>query len=211
VSERGSFVTQYFYCRDCLAATHRVLMAMDLEAVTIIAATGGGEVVPLIIAGKAVAMYAGGERHTFENATPKLEAAICHPVTIAVIPDSAEPTVFEYHPHQEQEEKLDTPQKVLRPIHDKVHVRLADPDTVTASGLLIPEKAQDKLPQFAAVLAVGTGRVLKSGAVVPLDVQVDDRVLLDRYRGQVINDELKELIVAEHEILCVLEGSDASS
>jgi chaperonin GroES len=100
---------------------------------------------------------------------------------------------------------------MLIPIHDKVHVRLDAPGTVTATGLHIPEKAQEKLPQFATVLAVGTGRVLKSGAIVPLDVQVGDRVLLDRYRGQSINEELKELIVAEHEILCVLEGSDASS
>lgn len=94
---------------------------------------------------------------------------------------------------------------ILQPLHDRVHVKLAEPDTVTASGLLIPEKARDKLPQIATVLAVGTGRVLKSGAVVPLDVKEGDRVLLDRYRGQVVNDELKELVVQEHEILCLLE------
>lgn len=95
---------------------------------------------------------------------------------------------------------------ILQPLHDKVHVKLAEPDTVTASGLHIPEKAREKLPQIATVLAVGTGRVLKSGAVVPLAVKEGDRVLLDRYRGQSINEELKELIVAEHEILAILEG-----
>lgn len=94
---------------------------------------------------------------------------------------------------------------MLIPIHDKVHARLDEPDTVTTSGLHIPEKAQDKLPQIATVLAVGTGRVLKNGVVVPLDVKAGDRVLLDRYRGQVINDELKELILKEDEILAVLE------
>lgn len=95
---------------------------------------------------------------------------------------------------------------MLIPIHDKVHVRLAEPDTVTTSGLHIPEKAREKLPQMATVLAVGTGRALKSGAVVPLDVQVGDRVLLDKYRGQTINEELKELILKEDEILAVLEA-----
>lgn len=96
---------------------------------------------------------------------------------------------------------------ILQPLHDKVHVKLAEPDTVTSGGLLIPEKARDKLPQIATVLAVGTGRVLKSGAVVPLDVQVGDRVLLDRYHGQSVNDELRELIVKHDEILAVLEGA----
>lgn len=95
---------------------------------------------------------------------------------------------------------------MLKPLHDRVHVRLDAPETVTATGIHIPERAQDKLPQFATVLAVGTGRVLGNGAVVPLDVQVGDRVLLDRYRGQVVNDELRELVVKEGEILCVLEG-----
>jgi chaperonin GroES len=95
---------------------------------------------------------------------------------------------------------------MLKPLKDRVHVRLDAPETVTATGIHIPEKAREKLPQFATVLAVGTGRVLKSGAVVPLDVQVGDRVLLDRYRGQSINEELKELILKEDEILCVLEA-----
>jgi len=96
---------------------------------------------------------------------------------------------------------------MLTPIHDKVHVRLDPTETTTASGLLIPEKAQDKLPQVATVLAVGSGRVLNSGAVVPLDVKEGDRVLLERYHGQVVNDELKELVVKEAEILAILEGA----
>jgi len=94
----------------------------------------------------------------------------------------------------------------MRPIKDRVHVRLDPPETTTASGLLIPEKAQDKLPQIATVLAVGTGRVLSSGVVVPLDVKEGDRVLLERYHGHSVNEELKELVVKENEILAILEG-----
>jgi chaperonin GroES len=96
---------------------------------------------------------------------------------------------------------------VLIPIHDKVHVRLAEPDTVTASGIFIPEKAQDKLPQVATVLAIGTGRALSNGTVVSPSVKVGDRVILERYHGQVVNDELKELIVKEGEILAILEDA----
>lgn len=99
----------------------------------------------------------------------------------------------------------------LRPIHDQVLVELDPAEAMTATGLHIPEKARDKLPQKATVLAVGSGKVTRTGAVVPLTVKEGDRVLVDRWRGQVINDELKRLIVKEDEIVGVLEDDHADS
>lgn len=104
--------------------------------------------------------------------------------------------------HPEEEKMTETD---IHPIHDRLLIRVAEPEETTASGLHIPEKAQDKLPQKAIVLAVGPGRTLKSGKVVPLGLKEGDIVLVEKYHGQTVNEDLKLLIVKEDEVLAVLE------
>lgn len=179
-----------------------------------------------IVAGKIGGRFGGEEVHTFlfelgpalSNAMAQNPGCHDHLIRIAVLPDDRQHAALieispggvretSFRPFPQLSEKKGSAILMdLQPLHDRVHVRLAPPETVTGGGLIIPEKAQDKLPQRATVLAVGTGRVLRNGAVVPLDVKVGDRVLLDRYRGQVINEDLKELVVKEDEILAVLEA-----
>lgn len=95
----------------------------------------------------------------------------------------------------------------LQPIGNKVLIRLADAEEVTPSGLHIPERARDKLPQKAVVEAVGPGE-LKNGVRMPMTVKVGDKVLVDKYHGQTVDDGLTRLIVLESSILAVLENSD---
>ena len=45
----------------------------------------------------------------------------------------------------------------LKPLDDRIVVRPAEPETQTASGLVIPDTAKEK-PQQGEVLAVGPGR-----------------------------------------------------
>jgi chaperonin GroES len=74
-------------------------------------------------------------------------------------------------------------------------------------GLHIPDSAQEK-PQEAEVIAVGKGKRLDDGKIVPLDVKVGDRVLLGKYSGSEIKlDNQDYLIVREDEVLGVLEGA----
>lgn len=96
----------------------------------------------------------------------------------------------------------------LQPIGNKILIRLADAEEMTPSGLHIPEKARDKLPQRAVVEAVGPGE-LKNGVRMPMTVKVGDKVLVEKYHGQSIDDGLKRLIVPESSILAVLEDDDA--
>ena len=71
-------------------------------------------------------------------------------------------------------------------------------------GLHIPDSAQEK-PQEAEVTAVGKGKRLEDGKVVPLDVKVGDRVLLGKYAGNEIKLEGQEyLIIREDEVLGIL-------
>ena len=73
--------------------------------------------------------------------------------------------------------------KTLRPLADKVVVREHNPETTTASGLVIPDTAQEK-PQQGEVLGVGPGAVSEyTGETLPLDVEVEDIVVFSRYAG----------------------------
>jgi chaperonin GroES len=73
--------------------------------------------------------------------------------------------------------------------------------------LYIPDSAKEK-PQEGEVVAVGKGKRLEDGRVVPLDVQVSDRILFGKYSGSDIKLDGDEfLIMREDEVLGVLEAA----
>ena len=87
----------------------------------------------------------------------------------------------------------------IKPIGDRVVVEAAPAETKTASGIYIPETAQEK-PQKGTVVAVGNGKVDE-----PLTVKVGDQVLYGKYAGTEITYEGKEyLIMRESDIYAVL-------
>ncbi len=87
----------------------------------------------------------------------------------------------------------------IKPIGDRVVVEAAPAETRTASGIYIPETAQEK-PQKGTIVAVGNGKVDE-----PLTVKVGDQVLYGKYAGTEITYEGKEyLIMRESDIYAVL-------
>lgn len=93
----------------------------------------------------------------------------------------------------------------VRPLHDYVIVRRKEEEHLTAGGIVIPDTATEK-PIQGEVLAVGNGRILKSGDAVPLDVKPGDHVLFGKYAGTEIKlEEEKLLVMHETDILAVLE------
>jgi chaperonin GroES len=95
----------------------------------------------------------------------------------------------------------------IRPLHDRVVVRRSEEEKTTAGGILLPGSAAEK-PNEGEVVAVGQGRILKSGEVQPLSVKVGDKILFGQYAGSNIvkldGEEL--LIMNESEIYGVLEN-----
>ena len=93
----------------------------------------------------------------------------------------------------------------LNPMHDRVAVRLAEPETTTAGGIVIPDNAKEK-PSTGDVVAVGTGRVLENGTRVPLTVQVGNRVMFGKQAGQSIKVDGEEYtILREEDIFAIVE------
>jgi chaperonin GroES len=94
----------------------------------------------------------------------------------------------------------------IRPLYDRIVVKRIETQEQKVGGLFIPDSAKEK-PQEGEVMAVGKGKRLEDGKVVPLDVEVGDRILFGKYSGSDIkldNDEY--LIMREDEVLGILES-----
>jgi len=93
----------------------------------------------------------------------------------------------------------------IRPLYDRIVVKRIEEKETMQGGLYIPDSAKEK-PQEGEVVAVGKGKRLDDGKLVPLDVQVGDRILFGKYSGSEIKVDGEELLILrEDEILGVLE------
>jgi chaperonin GroES len=96
------------------------------------------------------------------------------------------------------------PKLKIKPVGDRILVHFAEEKEQMRGGILIPDSAKEK-PQEATVVALGTGRKTKAGAVLPFEVKVGDTVLIARYAGgEVKLDGQKYTLVREDDILGVI-------
>ena len=70
----------------------------------------------------------------------------------------------------------------VRPLYDRIIVKRSEEEESIRNGIFIPDSAKEK-PQEGEVVAVGRGRRLDDGQIVPLDVKTGDRVLFGKYTG----------------------------
>ena len=84
----------------------------------------------------------------------------------------------------------------VKPLGDRILVKLEKEDENTSSGLYIPETAQEKT-QIGAVVAVGDDEEIK--------VKNGDRVMYDKYSGTTIKiDSEDHLILSMGDVLAVV-------
>lgn len=94
---------------------------------------------------------------------------------------------------------------MIKPLRDQVVVRRAKPAEVSKGGIFIAPTVQEKSHE-GEVVAVGSGRVTPNGVVVPLEVQVGDRVLVAKHvYAEVKVDGEDLLVLREDNILAVLD------
>jgi chaperonin GroES len=94
----------------------------------------------------------------------------------------------------------------IRPLYDRIVVKRIEEQEQKVGGLFIPDSAKEK-PQQGEVVAVGKGKRLEDGKVIPLDVQVGDRILFGKYSGSDITlDGDEVLIMREDEVLGILDA-----
>ena len=93
----------------------------------------------------------------------------------------------------------------INPISDRVVVMPEDAEEKTASGIILPDTAQEK-PQMGKIVAAGPGKVSDNGTVVGMTLQEGDKVLYGKYSGTEITlDGTEVLIMRESDILAKLK------
>src|ERR1700745_1701931 len=93
----------------------------------------------------------------------------------------------------------------FRPLHDRVVVKRIDAEEKSAGGIIIPDTAKEK-PQQGEVVAVGPGGRDETGTLIPIDLNLGDRVLFGKWSGNEVKLDGEEyLIMKESDVMGVLE------
>lgn len=92
----------------------------------------------------------------------------------------------------------------FRPLSDRVLLkRRASEESI--GGILLPDNAKKK-QETAEVVAIGPGKLDKSGQIIAMPVKVGQVVLIEKYSGQEVTlDSQEYTIVRAEDIIAIIE------
>jgi chaperonin GroES len=94
--------------------------------------------------------------------------------------------------------------KNLRPLGDRVLLKVTAKEEKTSGGIFLPDTAKEK-PQTGEVVAVGAGKINEDGTRVAPEVKAGDVVLYGKYSGTEVKlGEDEYVLVAEKDILAII-------
>ncbi len=94
----------------------------------------------------------------------------------------------------------------VKPLEDRVLVKPIEKESVTESGLYLPESSKEK-PIQGEVVALGPGKLLDNGKRADLSIKKGDRVVYGKYAGTEVEVKgVTHLILRETELLGVVNG-----
>ncbi|NTW01590.1 MAG: co-chaperone GroES [Oscillochloris sp.] len=94
----------------------------------------------------------------------------------------------------------------IRPLGDRVVLKPAEREEKTKGGIFLPDTASKERPMEGTIMAAGEGRRDDNGKLIPLTVQVGDKVLFAKYSGTEFKiDDVEYLILAEKDILGIVQ------
>ena len=92
----------------------------------------------------------------------------------------------------------------IKPLGDKVVIKMIENEETTKSGIVLPGSAKEK-PQLAEVVAVGPGGNI-DGKEVVMEVAVGDKVSISQYAGKEVKfDDVEYIIIRQSDILAKVE------
>jgi chaperonin GroES len=93
----------------------------------------------------------------------------------------------------------------FRPLYDRILVERVESEEVTKGGFILPDTAKEK-PQQGKIIAVGKGRRMEDGKIIPLELKEGDTILFGKYSGSEIKVEgVEYLIMKEDDVLGLVE------
>ena len=94
---------------------------------------------------------------------------------------------------------------MLKPLGDRIVIKVIEDTEQTSGGIFIPDSAKEK-PQKVEVVAIGQGKMNEKGEREPMDVKVGDTVLYAKYAGTDIKmDGVEYKILSVKDALAVIE------
>ena len=94
----------------------------------------------------------------------------------------------------------------FRPLYDRILVERVESEEKTKGGIIVPDTAKEK-PQKGKVIAVGHGKRLEDGKLIPLEVKAGDTILFGKYSGSEIKVEgIEYFIMKEDDVLGLVES-----
>lgn len=92
-----------------------------------------------------------------------------------------------------------------QPLFDNVLVRPLEPDTTTASGIVLPDSVKEK-PQVGEIMAVGLGGFDEKGNKIVMQVSVGQKVLYKKWGGNEVKVDGQEwMILEQKDILAIVD------
>ena len=92
----------------------------------------------------------------------------------------------------------------IKPLADRVVIKMLESEETTKSGIVLPGTAKEK-PQIAEIVAVGPGGVV-DGKEVKMEVAVGDKVIISKYAGTEVKIDGEEYtILRQSDILAKVE------
>lgn len=92
----------------------------------------------------------------------------------------------------------------IKPLADRIVIRVIEDTEQTSGGIFIPDSAKEK-PQKGEVVAVGLGKIGENGEREPMDVKAGDIVLYAKYAGTDIKvDGVEYKILSVKDALAIL-------
>lgn len=92
----------------------------------------------------------------------------------------------------------------IRPLGDRVVVKMVEAEETTKSGIVLAGAAKEK-PQIAEVVAVGPGGMV-DGKEVTMYLNVGDKVLMEKFMGTQVKYEGEEYtILHQSEIIATVD------
>lgn len=92
--------------------------------------------------------------------------------------------------------------KNLQPLGNRVVIKRSS-SPVSKGGILLPEAAQEK-SKTGEVIAVGPGKLLENGKLLPIQLKNGDKVLFSSYAGSAVNMDDELLVMNEDDILAII-------
>ena len=93
----------------------------------------------------------------------------------------------------------------LKPLGNRVLVQRLEAEQKMKGGIILPDSAKKK-QERARVVAIGSGKKLDDGKIIPVPVKVGDIILMDKYSSQEVTvDDEEYMILKADDIIAIIE------